>query len=98
MTSILHNRRIQLRPLEEKDLPMLYVWRNESDFLSLFSPHRNIVNYERFVVEHKRDTDKSRHLQFIIESVVRKTSVGIGYSYDFNLTDGYVFLGGLYWE
>lgn len=94
MNSFLENRRIRLRPVEDKDLPTLYVWRNEFDFLSLFSPHRNTINYEKFVIEHKRDTDKSRHLQFIAESVSRNVAVGMTYSYDLSLTDGYVFLGG----
>ena len=94
MNSFLENSRIRLRPIEEKDLSTLYVWRNEHDFISLFSPHRNVINYEKFIVEHKRDTDKSRHMQFIAESVRRKVSIGMTYSYDISLTDGYVFLGG----
>ncbi|MEK7148386.1 MAG: GNAT family protein [Patescibacteria group bacterium] len=94
MTTFLENRRIRLRPVEEKDLPTLYMWRNEFDFLSLFSPHRNIINYEKFVVEHKRDTDKSRHIQFVVESIRGNAAVGIAYSYNLSTTDGYVFLGG----
>jgi RimJ/RimL family protein N-acetyltransferase len=72
MATSLANGRIRLRPLEEKDLPTLYIWRNEQEFISLFSPRRTIITYEKFVAEHKRDTDRERHQQFMIESVKKR--------------------------
>jgi len=94
MTTRLENRSIKLRPLEEKDLPTLYVWRNEPEFLSLFSPRRTIVNYEKFMLEHKRDMERERHLQFIVETTGRDKILGTIYSYNLNLVDGHLFIGG----
>lgn len=85
---------MRLRPLEEGDLQTLYVWRNESNFLSLFSPRRTVVSYEKFVAEHKRDMERERHLQFIVEIVGRNRVLGTIYSYNLNLVDGHVFMGG----
>lgn len=85
---------IRLRPLEESDLQALYIWRNQSEFLSLFSPRRTIVSYEKFVSEHRRDTERERHLQFIAEMAARNKVLGTIYSYNLNLVDGYVFIGG----
>ena len=84
----------RLRPLEESDLQTLYAWRNQSDFLSLFSPRRTIVSYEKFVAEHKRDMERERHLQFIAEIVGKNKVLGTIYSYNLNLVDGNVFIGG----
>ncbi|KKT59014.1 MAG: GNAT family acetyltransferase [Candidatus Giovannonibacteria bacterium GW2011_GWA1_44_25] len=94
MVTSLANSRIRLRSVEEKDLPTLYIWRNEHEFISLFSPRRTIVSYEKFVIEHKRDTDRERHQQFMIKSVKKNKVIGMIYSYNFNLTDGHVFMGG----
>lgn len=85
---------MRLRPIEESDLRTLYVWRNESEYLSLFSPRRTVISYEKFVAEHKRDMERERHLQFIAEIVGRNRVLGTIYSYNFNLVDGHVFMGG----
>ena len=84
---------VKLRPLEDNDLKTLYIWRNQSDFLSLFSPRRTVISYEKFVVEHKRDMERERHLQFA-EIVWRNRVLGTIYSYNLNLVDGHVFMGG----
>lgn len=85
---------IKLRPIGENDLQTLYVWRNQSDFLRLFSPRRTVVSYEKFVAEHKRDTERERHLQFIAEKAGKSKVLGTVYSYNLNLVDGHVFIGG----
>lgn len=94
MTTFFGYNRIKFRPLEESDYPTLYKWRNELDFLSLFSPRRNIVNYEKFVSEQKLDTERTRHLQFIGESISKNIPLGTIYSYNLNMMDGNVFIGG----
>ncbi len=94
MNTCLEIGHIRLRPLEESDLRTLYVWRNESEFLSLFSPRRTVVSYEKFVAEHKRDMERERHLQFIAENEEKAEALGTIYSYNLNLVDGYVFMGG----
>lgn len=85
---------VRLRPLEESDIRTLYIWRNESDFLSLFSQRRTVVSYEKFVAEHKRDMERERHLQFIAEIAGKNKVLGTIYSYNLNLVDGHVFIGG----
>jgi diamine N-acetyltransferase len=85
---------IRLRPLGESDLQTLYAWRNQTDFLSLFSPRRTVVSYEKFLVEHKRDMERERHLQFIAEITGKNKALGTIYSYNLNLVDGNAFIGG----
>ncbi len=94
MNTCLEIGSVRLRPLAESDLQTLYVWRNQSEFLSLFSPRRTVVSYEKFVAEHKRDMERERHLQFIAEVAGENKVLGTIYSYNLNLVDGNVFIGG----
>jgi len=91
---ILESRRINLRPIEEKDNILLHEWRNESNFIELFSNRRNPVSLEKFVLEMKRDSERNRHLQFMIELQIgeKKKSIGTIFAYDLNLTDGYIYI------
>lgn len=90
--SMLESSRIRLRPVEEKDYPLLHKWRNESKFLALVSPKRELVNFDKFALEMKRAFERDRHLQFMIELKETGLAVGTIYSFGLNLTDGYVFI------
>jgi RimJ/RimL family protein N-acetyltransferase len=85
-------KHILLRPIEEKDLPLLHKWRNSVDFIKFCSVRRNPVGYEDFIAELKRDFEKDRHLQFIIEAKNKNVPIGTIYTYNLNLIDGYVFI------
>lgn len=87
---ILNGRSIELHELQEEHVPMLYLWRNSSDFMELCSTRRNQISAEAFRVELQSDLKKDRHHQFLI---VRKDElIGTLYSYNLNRTDGYVFV------
>lgn len=94
MTTFTKVGNMRIHPLNESDYPALYKWRNEADFLSLFSARRSVVNYEKFVSEQKQDLEKNRHLQFVGESISKNVPVGTVYSYNLNMIDGHVFIGG----
>ncbi|MDP3729853.1 MAG: GNAT family protein [bacterium] len=89
---ILETRRIRLRPIEEKDFPILHMWRNEVEYIKMCSNRRNPVNFEKFVAELKHDSQKNRHLQLLIEIQEKNISIGTIFSFDLNFTDGYVFI------
>ena len=90
--SDLKTSRIVLRPIEESDYPVLHKWRNEFRFISLFSARREVVSFENFVKEIKREFERNRHLQFIIERRDKNIPVGTIFSFNFNQIDGYIFI------
>lgn len=94
MSSSLESKRVRLRPYCENDMEILYKWRNRQDFISLFSRHRYEVTYEQFTLEHRRDSKRERHLQYIVERVRDDAPLGITYDYTYNSTDGFAFFGG----
>lgn len=92
MEELLSAGKIRLRRVEEGDYLVLFAWRNNAKFLSHFSAHRTPVSYEQFLAEFKRESKKDRHLQFIVELVSDIRPIGIIYTFNYNRTDGYVFL------
>ena len=60
----LETKRIILKPIEEADYSILYKWRNEFRFLSLFSAKETISLGD--LQRNKREFERNRHLQFII--------------------------------
>ena len=88
----LETSRILLRPIEESDYLVLHKWRNEFRFLSLFSSRREVISFDNFEKELKREFERNRHLQFMIERKDDKGSVGTIYSFSFNQTDSYIFI------
>ncbi|MDP3763995.1 MAG: GNAT family protein [bacterium] len=91
-TSGLETKRILLKPVEESDYPILYKWRNEFRFLSLFSAKREVISFENFTKEIKREFERNRHLQFIIERKDKNIPVGTIFSFNFSQVDGYIFI------
>ena len=91
-TSELETKRISLRPIEETDYPVLFKWRNEFRFLSLFSAKREVISFESFIKEIKREFERNRHLQFIVSRKDTNKPIGTIFSFNFNPVDGYVFV------
>lgn len=93
MNFTFESRSIGLRPIEEPDYPILLHWRNEERFLRLFSSRRNIVSLTEFVAETKRVLENGpRHIQFVIVRKKDNKVIGTTYSFNLDLTDGYVFI------
>ena len=94
MVSPLDSRRMILRPICDGDNQQLCEWRNDVDYLKMVSNKRSLVSLEAFVSEQKRAFQTDRHLQFMIE--LKKDGllvpIGTAYTFNFNLTDGHVFL------
>ena len=91
-SSDLETSRIVLRPIEESDYPILHKWRNEFRFLKLFSSRREVVSFDAFSKELRREFERNRHMQFIVERKNEKAPIGTIYSFSFNQVDGYVFI------
>lgn len=89
---IFETRRLRLRTIEEKHIRLLHKWRNDQRFLSLCSVRRNIIDFENFVSELRRDFERDRHIQLVIELKKKPDIVGTIYSYNLNLVDGHAFL------
>jgi RimJ/RimL family protein N-acetyltransferase len=89
----LETKDILLRPISESDLQILHAWRNTDSYMSLFVNRRNLASFEEFKFEFKKDLERQRHVQFLI--VFKKTGepIGLIYSYNANMIDGYVFMG-----
>jgi len=60
---MLLGKRLVLYPIGEKDLSILYRWRNDVSFLHFCTVRRTIVDYEAFVHEIRQDFQIDRHLQ-----------------------------------
>jgi hypothetical protein len=87
-------RRVELRLINEneKNLPILYIWRNDLSFLEFCSVRRNIVDYETFVSELRGDFKKDRHFQRMILLKSNKKQIGTIFSYNLNLVDWNVYV------
>mgnify|MGYP001582364459 CR=1 FL=1 len=88
----LETSRIALRPIEESDYSVLYKWRNEFRFLKLVSSRREVVSFDAFSKELKREFERNRHMQFIVERKNEGSSIGTIYSFNLNQVDGYIFV------
>lgn len=91
--SDLKTSRIELKPVESSDLPILHKWRNEFRFLNLFSLGRNLVSLEEFAKEHQKDTERERRMQFMVMLREKNLPIGTIYTLNLNQIDGYVFIG-----
>lgn len=90
--AVLETRRLRLRPIEDGDMKLLHRWRNDPRFLALCSVRRTVVGFEDFTAELRRDFERDRHLQLMIELKSKSTIIGTVYSYNLNLIDGNIFL------
>lgn len=88
----LETRRIRLRPISDKDIALLHKWRNEEHFMRFCANRRNLVGIEQFTAELKRDFERNRHMQLIVELKSRSIPIGTVFSYDLNLIDGFAFM------
>ena len=84
---------IELRPASDGDLQILYKWRNADSYRALFQNRRNVISPEEFRVEYKRDVERQRHVQFMIVLKKSNEPIGLIYSYNASMVDGYVFMG-----
>lgn len=84
---------ILLRPVSENELQILHRWRNMDSYRSLFQNRRNSISLDEFRIEYKKDLEKQRHVQFLIVSNRTSEPIGLIYSYNANMIDGYVFMG-----
>lgn len=72
----LETKRLFLRPVEDRDLPILSEWRGTKDYLEFVSS-RKVGNY---------------HLQFMVNLKKGNESVGVVYTFAYNKLDGFMFL------
>jgi RimJ/RimL family protein N-acetyltransferase len=89
----LETKRLIVRHICDEDLDKLYVWRNSDLFCQYCSIRRNkLQDIEQFKSELKSDFSKDRHAQLI--AIKRRNNIPIGtiWTYNLNLTDGYVFV------
>lgn len=87
----METRRILLRPVGEKDIIKIFSWRNKDKFRNFFHYKSSIIDYENFVTEFKKDSS-TRHTQLVIESKSDKEIIGLIFSFNLNLIDGYCFI------
>ena len=88
----LKSGKLVLRPVvEEKDLPVLFGWRNDPTTLFLWSPRYYPVSFEQFRQEFLDDTVRQGRIQMIVELEGR--IIGTIYFYDYSLNDRNGFLG-----
>lgn len=88
----IETRRLLLRLIDDPDLPTLYGWRNEEDFLRNCSYRRTPVSFEDFKKELVGDFQRDRHIQLVIMEKVTSAAIGTIYSYNFKRVDGYLFV------
>ena len=78
---------VNLRAVEEKDLPLLLSWRNDLESLYLWSTYRHIDDESYGMEQIVIDLRRNRHVTFIIERKREKEPIGFIYSYEFSLSD-----------
>jgi len=87
----LQTKRIKLRPIiEDKDMPLLFQWRNDARTMHLWIGRNFPVSWEQFKDELFADFNRDRHIQLMIEK--GKQTIGTIYSYSPNFSDGTVFV------
>lgn len=80
-----------LRPLDEdKDMDLLFQWRNDLNYLALWMPQRYPVSKEEFKAEFERFQRTIEHIRLII--VKNGETAGTIYSYNCNLIHGWVYI------
>ncbi len=89
---MLLGKRLVLYPIGEKDLSILYRWRNDVSFLHFCTVRRTIVDYEAFVHEIRQDFQIDRHLQMMVTLRSNNVPIGTIFSYNFNSIDGNLFI------
>ena len=81
---------LQLRPIDEQDLPFLYQWRTDAQHCYLWTTHRELPTYPVFV---EQLVDVSRHDREIHPVVtLRDCLIGEVFTYDRSSADGYAFV------
>lgn len=87
---IIETKRLNLRSINNRDLPILHSWRNSSTFRKYCSTRRNVVSYESFKKELENDFKNDRHGQLIALRKRDTLLVGTIWTYNMNPTDGHV--------
>jgi RimJ/RimL family protein N-acetyltransferase len=88
-TSKLESDNILLRPIIESDYQSLYIWRNDTSSLFLWSQQRRLVSYSEFMrTVQQSDID----VWLMIINKISSAPVGFVYSFDAKPWDGHAFL------
>ena len=88
----LETRSLLLRHIVEEDFFVLHSWRNLETFRHFCSTRRGFVSLEQFREELNNDLKRDRHRQLIALRKKNTSPVGTMWTYNMNLTDGYVFI------
>ncbi len=79
----LETRRIRLREIGEKDLPVLFQWRSTEKYKFFLSHHRNRISFEEFTDEFAGDSSGHKY-QFLVERKTDKMPVGFAFVNNFS--------------
>lgn len=84
---------VVLRQIQRGDLTTLWEWRNDQRFTNFCSVRRSCVSLEEFNEEMCDDFSHDRHEQYLIyKNTDDNKPIGTTYSYNYNQTDGHVFI------
>lgn len=87
----MNKQSMYIREITNADLPQLYIWRNNDDFLNLCTNRRNKLSFTEFGYEINKDLRCDRLVQVV---AVSSTGILMGtlYAYRFNEIDCTVYL------
>ncbi len=83
---------VLLTPFLKSETEQMFQWRNSKDFINLCTNRRYAVTYSEFISELEYDFYHSRHEQYIIRRKYDLTPIGTIFSYEYNHSDGFVFI------
>lgn len=83
---------LSLTEFTEKDIPVLYAWRNTEDYIENCTNRAPLQTIEEFRLEMERDFARSRHLQMMIRKKSEDAPSGTIYSYHYNEVDQYAYI------
>jgi RimJ/RimL family protein N-acetyltransferase len=89
---VIGGEQVSLRPLTEVDMPILYQWRNDPEYLFLWSVPRRLISYSEYVTNLNRSLQSTIDVWLMIVHTESNKPIGFVYSYDTNSWDGFTFL------
>jgi RimJ/RimL family protein N-acetyltransferase len=88
----LTGNQVLLRPLTQQDFQALYEWRNDPEWLYLWSHPRRLVAYTEFVSNLEKSLRSEVDIWLLIISRETAQPIGFVYSYDTNAWDSFTFI------
>jgi RimJ/RimL family protein N-acetyltransferase len=85
-------KQVVLRPLIEPDYLTLFSWRNDAEWLYLWSHPRRLVSYVEFVSTLEKSLHTDVDIWLLIIEKESKEPLGFVYSYDTKTWDCHTFL------